>query len=220
MHEKYLIIIMYGTILFELITAIIGTIYFYKYKNTKLHNFIYLIWYIALNEIIVGILLKRILKIQELDWLYNIYYLVYFCMLLIIFRSFLKHRKNKVIVTFFIYCYLISLVINGLYQNYLTELQIIPHIFVSCLLIITITFYFIEILNSEKVLEVKRNLLFWISIGLLIHSIGSIPFRILRNYYNGLTDGHVSFLTTVILTVIMNLCFIIGFIWSDRKQLY
>ena len=34
----------------ELIAAIIGTIYFSKYKNTSLKYFLFLLWYITLTE--------------------------------------------------------------------------------------------------------------------------------------------------------------------------
>ncbi len=220
MNHEHLLIILYATILIELFTAILGTVYFWKYKNTKLHNFIYLLWLSAINEVVTGIFLKRLLNLENLEYLYNIYYVIYFCLYFVIFKKYLLNNKYKITVSVFIYTYLVSLIINGFYQNYITDLQIVPYILASCFLIIIIIMYYIEILQSHKVLNIKKNLLFWISIGLLIHSVGSIPFRILRNYYENLTDGDISFLTTVILTITMNTCFIIGFIWSDKKQQY
>ncbi|PKV49377.1 hypothetical protein ATE84_1399 [Aquimarina sp. MAR_2010_214] len=220
MKNELLITIMHVTIFIELLTAIIGTIYQKKYKKTKLNNFIYLIWYTAINELFTGIYLRRSLDIEEARILYNIFYLINFSYYFFLFKSYIVNKEYKKAINIFYSLYIISLVINGFYQNYLIQLQIIPYIIAACFLIITIIFYYIEILKSKKVLRIEKNLLFWISIGLLIHSIGQIPFRILRNYYVSLTDGFVSFLTTVTLTIIMNLCFIIGFIWSDKKQQY
>ncbi|MCK8522518.1 hypothetical protein M0D21_13115 [Aquimarina sp. D1M17] len=100
------------------------------------------------------------------------------------------------------------------------EFQSLPYIAAATFIVISISIYFVEILNTEKVLYVKKNLLFWISVGLLLYYIGNIPFRILRNYYEYLTDATILVLLNIILAVIMNICFIIGFIWSDRKQLY
>ncbi|SHI83472.1 hypothetical protein SAMN04488508_103355 [Aquimarina spongiae] len=211
---------MYATILAELITAVIGTLYYKKYKGTKLKHFILYLWYTAINEIVVGLYLKRYLEIEWGDLLYNLYYIISFIYFLTLFRNYLMIKKNKRVVHTFLITYIILLVINGFYQNYIYELQIIPYIAASSFLVVTIFLYFIEILNSEKVLNVRKNLLFWISIGLLLYHIGNIPFRILRNYYSDITDATVSFLLGVFLTIIMNICFIIGFIWSDKKQLY
>ena len=102
----------------------------------------------------------------------------------------------------------------------MTEYQRLPYIAAAIFLIVTIFLFFMELLHSEKVLNAKRNLLFWISVGLLIYYVGNLPFRILRNYYIHLANATVLFLVNFVLTVIMNTCFIIGFIWSDRKQQY
>jgi hypothetical protein len=211
---------MYVTILIELITAIIGTFFYKKYKETKLKYFIFYLWYSAINEIVVGIYLKRFMKIEWGNLLYNIYYIISFVYLFILYKNYLNGKKNKNATVIFITSYIILLVINGFYQNYIYDLQIISYIAASGFLIITIFLYFFEILNSEKVLNIKKNLLFWISIGLVLYHIGNIPFRVLRNYYSDLTDATVSFLLGVFLVITMNICFIIGFIWSDRKQLY
>ena len=116
--------------------------------------------------------------------------------------------------------YLVSFFINGFFENYLYEFQSIPYIIAALFTIITILLYFREILNSEKVLYTNKNLLFWIGIGLLLYFVGNIPFRILRNYYEYLTDATILFLINFTLTIVMNTCFIIGFIWSDKKQPY
>ncbi len=220
MKREHLLIILYAAILIELITAIIGTLYYKKYKGTKLKYFVFYLWYTAINEIVVGIYLKRYLKIEWGDLLYNIYYIISFVYLFILYRNYLNSKRNKNVVVTFVISYSVFLIVNGFYQNYIYELQILPYIAASGFLVITIFLYFFEILNSEKVLNVKKNLLFWISIGLVLYHIGNIPFRILRNYYTDWTDVTVSFLLGVFLTITMNICFIIGFIWSNRKQLY
>ncbi|WP_132065776.1 hypothetical protein [Aquimarina spinulae] len=202
----------------EALTAIVATIYYYKYKNTHvLKYFIFLLWYVAINEIIG-------LYIRSENWdnvlLINIYNVINFTYILILYRSYLNEKKSKKIALILCITYLIIFIINGFYENYFIKFQSIPYIIAAFAVIITISLYFREILNSEKVLNAKRNLLFWISVGLLIYFVGNIPFRILRNYYNELTDATILFLVNFTLTVIMNICFIIGFIWSKKKQQY
>ncbi len=220
MKKEDLILILYIAIFIELITAIIGTFYFKKYKSTKLKYFVIFLWYTAINEFVVGIYLKRYVDFQWGDLFYNIYYAISFTYFFLLYKNYLINKKNKNCSYFFLMTYLVLLIVNGFYQNYIYELQIIPYIAASSFLIITISLYFIEILNSQRVLYVSKNLLFWISIGLLLYHIGNIPFRILRNYYIDLTDATVAFLLGVFLTVTMNICFIIGFVWSNNKQQY
>ena len=218
MKLECLIFILYTTITIEIITAIIGTIYYYKYKKSKLKDFIFILWYTALNELIGGIILKRHYGIS-VEILYNIFYLINFLFYFYLYSQYLEKKQQKTIYSF-IFIYLASIFLNLFYQNYLNDLQTLPYIIAATLLIVTIMMYFYQILKSEKVLMVHKNLLFWISVGLLLNNAGNIPFRILRNYYSNLTDATVSFLLSIFLANILNLCFIIGFICSNRKQLY
>jgi len=202
----------------EIIAAIFATIYYYKYKNTVfLRYFIYLLWYIVINELIGYYIRSLDLKNAII---HNIYNVINFTYLLFLYRYYLKNKKNKKTVLFFAIIYVLVFVVNGFFENYLIKHQRLPYILAALFLVITILLYFFEILNSEKVLHAKRNLLIWISFGLLIYFVGNLPFRILRNYYLELTDATIHFLVMFTLTVITNFCFIIGFIWSDKKQQY
>ncbi|MBW1294731.1 hypothetical protein [Aquimarina litoralis] len=203
---------------FEVLAAIIGTIFYFKYKNTKfLKYFIFFIWYVAFNEL-VGLYIKLNEGVNAI--IHNIYNLVNFTFFLLLYRYYFKNKKNKKLAFYFCIIYLSSFVINGFFENYMSEYQRLPYILGALFLVITILLYFFEILNSEQVLHAKKNLLIWISFGLLIYFVGNLPFRILRNYYAELTDATVLFLVNITLTVVMNTCFIIGFIWSDKKQQY
>ncbi|WP_298314186.1 hypothetical protein [uncultured Aquimarina sp.] len=203
---------------FEVLAAIIGTIFYYKYKNTKfLKYLIFFIWYVAINELI-GLYIKLDGGVNAI--IHNIYNAVNFTFFLLLYRHYFKNKKNKRLALYFSIIYLGSFIINGFFENYMMEYQRLPYILGALFLVISILLYFFEILNSEQVLNAKKNLLIWISFGLLIYFVGNLPFRILRNYYIELTDATVLLLVNITLTVIMNTCFIIGFIWSDKKQQY
>ncbi len=206
-------------IIFQLVTAIIGSIYLYKYKNTFLKYFLIILWYIGINDL-TGYILKNQFGINSVTIIYNIYYLVVFNYFMFLFRNYVTNTKHKKIIFTFIIIYSLSFLINSFVENYLVEFAITPYIIGASFVIISIIFYYIDILNSEKVLNVNRNLLFWISTGVLIYYSGNVPFRIVRNYGGELADASIQFLVLCILTIIMNLCFIIGFIWSNNKQQY
>lgn len=206
-------------LIFQVITAIVGTIYFYKYDKTILKYFLIILWYIAINDIF-GLILKKYFGFESVTLLYNIYYIIVFSYFMLLFRNFVSNKNRKKLIFIFLIIYLISSFINCFFENYLEEVATAPYIIGAILVIIAIIFYYIDILNSEKVLYVNKNLLFWISIGVLIYYAGNIPFRIVRNYVGELVDASIQYLVLVILTFVMNICFIIGFIWSSKKQQY
>lgn len=204
-------------IIFQVITAIVGSIYFYKYKKTFVKYFLIVIWYVAINDLL-GFFLKN--NEYQVEILYNIYYLIVFNYLMFLFRNYVTNDKHKKAILFFMLLYTISFFVNGFFQNYLEEFSRAPYIIGASLVVISIIIYYIDILNSEKVLYVNKNLLFWISTGVLIYYCGNIPYKIVRSYADELRDVSIEFLVLCILTIVMNLCFIIGFIWSDNKQQY
>ncbi|WP_147405016.1 hypothetical protein [Aquimarina sp. AD10] len=112
--------------------------------------------------------------------------------------------------------YLLIFIINGFFENYLIQSQIIPYILAALFLVTTIALYFIDIINSNTVLHVKSSLLFWISVGLLLYYISNLPFRIIRNYYTELADSSTMILVGFISTVVMNTCFCIGYVLQDN----
>lgn len=206
-------------IIFQLITAVIGSIYFYKYKKTVLKYFLIVLWYVGINDVL-GVILKNYFNVESVTIMYNIYYLVVFNYLMFLFRNYVSNLNHKRCILIFIILYTLSSIINSFFENYLEEAATMPYIIGASFVIVSIIFYYIDILNSEKVLYVNKNLLFWISIGVLIYYCGNIPFRIVRNYVGGLAGASIQYLVLLILTFVMNTCFIIGFIWSNNKQQY
>ena len=202
----------------ELLTAIIGTIYFYKYKHTCLKYFLYILWYLVVNEFL-GLLIRKSGIVYNLI-IYNIYHLINFSFLFILFRTYVNKDTHKKYIKYFLIIYIISFFVNMFFQNYITQLITIPFIIGAFFLILSIVFYFTEILNTDKVLYVNKNLFFWISIGLLLYHFGKIPTRIMRNYYDEVPNFESIFIAESSLSIIMNICFIIGFIWSEKDRPY
>ncbi len=83
----------------ELISAIVGTIYLYKYKNTYLKYFLLLLWYITVTELIGGYIVenKILVYIDENGlvynkWLHNIRRFVTFIILYYIYFKLLQTK--------------------------------------------------------------------------------------------------------------------------------
>ena len=213
----------------ELLAALVGTIFYYKYKHTYLKYFLFLLWYIFLSEFFVGYIRDNKIDfflhysktgIIYTHWVYNILdtisFLVYYY---IYYKSMSSNEKYKNWIKKFAIAYIVISILNWSFiQNFFEELQSYLFIIGAIFLIIAILFYFIELLKSEKILVFHKNLLFWISIGLLLYYAGNIPFAAELNGYALIPGGiHKLFLIVNILAIIMYLLFTFGFIWSKKE---
>ncbi len=210
----------FSSLIVELLSAIIGTIFYYKYRNSVLKYFLIYLWFIVFIEYFAYIA-REYFGIYHNAWLINTFYIISFTYLFSLYRSVVKNKRKKLMIKYSAIIYVGFSIVNVFFENYIERSQTIPFIIGSSLLILSILFYFVEILGTEKVLHVKKNLLFWISTGLLLFYAGIIPFRITINYYAGILGKHNPIYSILfILIIISNICYIIGFIWSSKKQLY
>ena len=201
---------------FQVITAIAGSLCYYKYKDTFLKSFLFLLWYIVLNDLIVNI--YRI-NISTLDaFFYNIFQLISFSFYLILFKKASKSQTNKKTITFFIgayyLCYFANFFIEDFFINYFTNTFIVG----GTLIILSILIYFSELLQSNKIIQINKMLLFWISLGLLFFILPNIPFNIVQNYYKDSPIISHVYRVYFLLLFIYNVILITGFFTSDKKQ--
>ena len=203
----------------ELTTALVGSIFYYKYNNTFLKYFLIILWFTAVNEFL-GYFLHHHNILRNNSIIYNIYHFINFSFLFILLKNYVSKKKHKNWINTFLLLYIISFFANLFIQDYFKQVQTLPFIIGAILIVISIFFYFLEILNTDKVLDVSKNLLFWISVGLLLYFIGKIPTRMTRNYYYEITDFENIFIVEYMLSIVMNSLFIIGFICSEKDRQY
>lgn len=90
----------------------------------------------------------------------------------------------------------------------------------NIMLLILILNFFLQLVNSDELLKFKQNILFWVSVGLLIYYVGSCPYFALRNllvykYYNTVFQYYTAFVD--ILGSLMYLTFALSFICGKPK---
>lgn len=204
------------TLYIEILAAIVGSIYFYKYKKTYLKYFLAFLWYIVINEM-YGKYIADVCEGNNSS-IYNDYMIINFLFLLSIYWHRLEKRNYKRLILIFAICVTIIFIVNSHFENYLIETATLPFIVGSSSLIFAVGLYFIEILNSEKILHITKELLFWISFGILIFNVGAIPCIVSRTYYFDTFQTNFNFLNTLYLSLIfiLNICYIIGFIYSKE----
>jgi len=210
----------------ELIASVVGILYFYKYKQTPLRYFLYLLCYITFTEFFAGYASETGVLIFYTDengnhytvWFYNVLKFITFNTLYYMYYKSLITIKFKNWIKFFAFIYIGVFIFNWLFiQNFILENSESPHIIGSIFLTIIILFYFIELLKSDKIIIFHRLLLFWISIGLLLFHTGTIPFTLKLNGYMLFPGIHKLFSIVYILAIIMYSIFTFGFIWSKKE---
>ncbi|WP_025666912.1 hypothetical protein [Aquimarina megaterium] len=196
----------------ECIAALTGVFFLFNYKiKGVLKWFSIFLIYIFINDII-GYNTRHWFPNSNNLIVYNISTTLTFLFLFFMYHQYIKEKTSKRFIKYFMVLYLVTLFISGFYENYLVQLQSIPFLLGAFLLMTSIIFYYAELLKSEQIQESTKDFLFWISVGLLIYYVGKMPFRIVRDYYANHNNFSTLFILNSIFTIIMNSCFIIGFL--------
>lgn len=196
--------------------AITASIYYYKYKDTFLKYFLFIIWYSVLNELAARLFVKQMGGNNII--LYNIYNIINFSYSILLFRSSLSKPTNKRIMLPLLVIYLVSVVAMCFFYNFRYDFFILTYVLGALFVITGIALYFNEILRSDKIIHVNKNLLFWLSTGWLIFYIATIPFYMMRQYYANLPVISISMYLIYFHNFVLYLIIITGFIWSGKEQ--
>lgn len=209
-------------VLFEFLALLFGLIYYKKYFKTNLKYFLFLLiltfgieLYYTISKTISG-------KAPNNALVYNILDLIKYCYYFFLFYTFVKRIRFRKIILSIGIVYLLSVIIEFGFVINLNESNAFNSYsfsFGALLLAISIGLYIIELLKSDEVLFIKKSLLFWISSGLLIYYVGALPFFISFRFLSSeelANSGMYILYILFSLGIIMNSCFIFGFLWSKR----
>lgn len=202
----------------ELLAAVIGTIYYKKYAHSFLRYFLFLLWIIAGVEWATWALKTFDIRSQN-RFIYNILTTVQFIYYFILYYKTIRKKKYKLLIQSFLIVFLVAVIINFTFiQRLMLTMPFYSYTYIigAILLIVTIGLFFIEILNTEKVLYFKRYLMFWISIGLVLFHTSVIPYVISISFLPALQNSNILLIILFALNIIMYSCFIIGFIVSRQ----
>jgi hypothetical protein len=199
--------------------VILASLYRYsKYFDSKLKYFPILLMYIFLTELL-GLIIKfdpeknpffTNLYSKYNFLIYNIYDILFFGYF---FYLYWHYCNSKKIIFIGSLIYIFSFIINLSFTNIIIYPLIFSYTIGGIILIISASMHLKE--NIKKSL-LKKNILFWISLGLIIFHIGFIPINILYT----LKSNELNFFLYKIhlaLVVLMYSCFVYGFIQMKGK---
>lgn len=187
--------------LFISISAVTGLIYYKKYKHTNAKYFIWFLVYILFFEILAGYTslvenheslydVKLYLKgtiFEKNYWVYNLFWNI----LSTLFISFyylkvLKSKKYSFVVrcaTYIFVLFSIGYVTFNMDDFFYSNVIPIKIAAVS-VIFLCIMFYFIEILNGDKILTFYRSFNFYVSTALLIWWLVTAPVMFYQIYFS------------------------------------
>jgi hypothetical protein len=194
-----------------IVTAIVATITYPKYKQTPLKYLLFYIWYAVLLEIVARWL---VLEGYYNAWWYNVGINIEILFYLFLYYQYVSGNKLRRLI----------LIGGALYEGYFlvnylflsdswNEYQFFPFSTGGVLLIVVVFLFLLEMFQSDKVLYTEKYLIFWISLGLLFYNIIPLPLFVARAFISGYSLMGIQFLGNIL----MYFSFIYGFIWSSMK---
>lgn len=228
-------LIKYGsviTIVFELIAALSGSYYLRKVENSLLRVFVYYLWLTFIVEIA-----GTYTYLMEYDfdyewfqaiknsvfsmniWLYNIYAYLGIGFISVFYYDLMTSFKTRITV-------LITLGVFSLFSILyftLTDAFFIAalpyHFFISVSIIcLYVLLYFLQLINSDKILDFYKLPSFYISITLLLLYLCIIPLFIFDGYFQSINADFVRF--RIVLLLFINICTYSSYTFAFLYTLY
>jgi hypothetical protein len=208
------------------ITLILSLVYYKKYFNTVLKYFPILIAYTFLNE-----LLGNLVRYSEYfsffaqsehtysnSFIYNIFDIIFFGYFFYVYWRLSQSKRIKNLIVFFAIIALLANIINAIFYDPM-EIALFYANAVSCWILVAFSIQYLNQLRPHLKWKVQRyNLMFWISIGLVLFHL-FFPFLFITGYLKPEVWYKFNLQTIVrILIIIMYALFSIGFIVSRKKS--
>lgn len=219
----------------ELLAALAGTYYLFKTPQPKsiIRLFVYFLWLTVFIEV-AGLytVYAYFTDYKDLEflrnspfernyWLYNSYHLVSFMVYFFFFIFPLNSGKIQRVLTFIALFFGITEIINLLFSGiFFIALSAYASVLGTLILIICIVAYYYEMLKSDKILSFYKNLVFYVSVGVLVRYLVVTPLFIYSKYFTIASPDFVALHGLIIFlsNIFMYGMFILGFIISSKRS--
>ncbi len=235
-----LLLFLFTVISLEAMAALAGS-YYLKRTSSQFRNTKYLVlflWITVSVEILASYALVAYYSDYEIFafvkdtpfknnfWLYNIYNILSFSFFTLYFISFVKNKYWKIIFLVLIISFIVvseTIIIST--GSFFETTPIFVSIIGTLLLFFSVALFYFELLRSDLLLQLKRFLPFYISVGVLVFNLCITPIDILSQYFS-IEDGNELFVKLHLnvlfyANIFMYSTFTFGFlICSRRKKSY
>ena len=199
-----------------------------RYYDTPLKYFPLLLMYTLLNETFGALIyLNEQIRLIFSDFfsfynwaIFNIYGIIFYLYFFYVYWCYISNTTHKKIIVYAGITYVIASIVNPFFQNFILESQLYAYILGALFLICIALLYFSDLKTKYNNWFLKKDLLSWLSLGVIIFYIGYIPIKILRHYEVFDTPGEATFIRNIHwgLILIMYACFVFGFLLMRRRR--
>ncbi|TGD57753.1 hypothetical protein E4635_11290 [Flavobacterium humi] len=202
-----------------LLSGICGLIFWHKLPNSKAKLFLLSIWFSVFTEI-VGKYFTLWTGLLNY-YVFNFYILVMFFIYIVLIKSLLKKIVHRNIASFLMLIYIVFYILNYFFfQNEFGQIFTNSYA-VGVISIVILSFlYLFELFSSNLVLDYSKSIFFWFILGILIFYVPYLPFMLSLDWFLIDYNSSVYDLIIFFLNLLMNFCFSIGFICSEKKYNY
>ena len=158
----------------ELLSFIVGLIYWKKFRGTSIRWFIIFLGYNFFNEM-AALLYYVSGQADNNTVFYNIRQLIYFTIHFFVFYDFLQKTRFKIPIVMLYFIWLLNYMYLFFTTNFLEKYALLSLIVGNFFLLIVVLFVFVQIINSLNISEIGSNILVFIGLALLLYLVISIP---------------------------------------------
>ena len=225
----------YVTYIFEIIAAISGSYYLFKTPNVRseIKYFAWFLWLVFLLDFsgLYSIwaffddyktfpFLKNSLFTRNL-WLYNWIRFISLSFYSFLFINLVKRITYKRILNYALFLFIMFGIFKLTSSTQLFFTYDMSILFIGVLLlIVTISNYYFELLISDQILDLKNNMFFYISVGLLIWHLCVPPIQIYSAYFSFENTDFIKMHAAIIRysNIFMYGMFSFGFIYCMKRK--
>lgn len=217
----------------ELLAALAGSFYLLRNDVSKVsRSFVFFLWVTVFIEIVGAYspiayfsdydyfsFVKDSL-IEDNAWLYNCYSVLFYSFLTYFFLANLTNNTWKYYLKFALMVFILSSILNLIFSGIFFKSDALFTIFAGTfLLILSIILFYFELFQSEIILKLTNFLPFYISIGVLVYTLCTVPVDIFSKYFSVQYPMFVDIKTQVYLytNIFMYGIFALGFLICRRK---
>lgn len=200
-----------------IISIIVMVLMIIKYRKTGKENLFFIIGYLLFSLIDISCYFYFRLTSLPTD----IFYVIGFLMIVFFLYLFYYYQLLYVPLLKKIQTIILALFVLNIAVMFYTEDDLLHHFSFNMLyadillLLFSIILFLYQTFNSDKILEIKNYLPFWISVALLIFFIGSIPILFFRTT----VSESIYFFILFMLNLISNGILILGLIWNKQERI-
>lgn len=202
--------------LFAWVAFFIASFIAIKRKIGKCFKLAYAVFSLTVLTESLARFLNKLHRMDLIDFfnnliLFNIYEIIVFPILFLLYYKLIKTEKRRVVPYFFLAFILICLIDGIWFSDYTQEYETYPFIVGSIGLSVSVVFYLAQILEDGSFDAIKNNFFFWFSCGVLIYYLGNTPFYSVTNFF-AFSPGpeKLFYIISKILAIIMYILICLG----------